>query len=80
MENQRPAKWWHSTPKIVKGKFLCVAILPEGEETTNLFTLEELARFLTQRAPDRAEECEKHVLYMACGYNYCPNCGKPRVG
>jgi len=52
MENKRPANWWNSTPKIVNGKVLCVAILPDGEETTNLFSLEELSRLLTPHATD----------------------------
>ncbi len=50
--NNRPEKWWQSTPKIIDGKFLVVAILPDGEETTNLFSLEELAAHLTPRAAD----------------------------
>jgi hypothetical protein len=58
MENKRPANWWNSTPKIINGKVLCVAILPDGEETTNLFTLEELSRLLTQRPPDLGQAVE----------------------
>jgi hypothetical protein len=57
MKNKRPANWWNSTPKIVNGKVLCVAILPNGEETTNLFTLEELARLLTPDAGDKVRVC-----------------------
>lgn len=44
--NKRPEKWWSTTPKIENGKFLCVAIAPNGEETTELFSLAELAIFL----------------------------------
>ena len=39
-----------------------------------------LERLLTKRAPDLTKACEKHVLYMACGYKYCPDCGNPFGG
>jgi len=40
---ERPAKWWKSSPRIVNGKFLCIAIDDKtGEETVNLFSIEEL--------------------------------------
>jgi hypothetical protein len=73
MVNNRPALWWQSAPKIIDGKFICVAINSEGEETTDGFTLEELVTHLTQRA---ADECwavrEKH---LSASWKFCPYCG-----
>jgi len=72
--NDRPEKWWSSTPKIVNGKFLVVAILPNGEETANLFSLEELTAHLTQRSLDDADwwDCEcgiaNHPSWQACQF------------
>ncbi len=52
MLNNRPEGWWKSTPKIKNGKVLCVAILKNGDETTNWFTLAELESHLTQCSTD----------------------------
>ena len=30
--------------------------------------------------PTLATSCENHILYVACGYKYCPNCGNPLGG
>jgi len=42
--------------------------------------VQQIEAHLTQRAPDLAAPCENHILYVACGYKYCPNCGKPLGG
>ena len=70
--NDRPEKWWSSTPKVFNGKFLVVAILPDGQETTELFSLEELAAHLTQRALDGA----KTVLCTKCNHLLMPGAGR----
>lgn len=30
--------------------------------------------------PTLATSCENHPLKLACGYKYCPDCGKPLGG
>ena len=42
--------------------------------------VQELREHLTKRVPDLATPCENHILYVACGYKYCPNCGNPLGG
>lgn len=77
--NKRPEKWWNSTPKIIRGKFLVVAILPDGEETTSLFTLEELAAHLTPRALDADTwTCKKCTRQSSNFRVNCFWCGHPR--
>lgn len=80
MANNRPALWWQSAPVIKDGKVRCVANAASGEETTDWFSLAEIVAHLTKRAPDLATPCENHILYVACGYKYCPNCGNPLGG
>ena len=66
------------TPKVVNNKVLCVAILKDGNETTSLFTLEEISKAIKESKPPPTNDdsnCENHILYIACGYIYCPNCG-----
>ena len=65
MQNERPEGWWASTPKIVNGKFLVVSILPDGEETTSLFSLDELESHLTPVAADGAAPCAKSAAVNA---------------
>jgi hypothetical protein len=44
--NKRPKKWWASTPKINDNMVLCVAVSPNGDETTDWFSIDELKQHL----------------------------------
>mgnify|MGYP007071636552 CR=1 FL=1 len=46
------------------------------------YQLEEAKRKAAQQSvhPTLATSCENHILYVACGYKYCPNCGNPLGG
>ena len=77
MANQkRPEMWWNSKPKVKGNKVMCVAISPSGEETTDWFTLEELAAHLTLHAADEGYcNCPDGGLGHMNNLNTCGRCG-----
>ncbi len=62
------AKMERGVPVIQNGKFLVVVDLSNGEQTTTWFTLEELKRHLTKRAPDARKAALKKVSSNKKGF------------
>lgn len=70
--HRNTAKMERGIPVIKNGRFGVVVDTSDGEQTITWFTLEELKRHLTQRAPDEGYCAHKWSFPP----EFCPVCNK----